>query len=122
VITFKNPSDSESTLQVFKDICETLNENNREQCLLSCLSIPSDKVKKAVAMCLDSIPLTELDTSEIHNIMDCFVAHIEIAHSSEILTRILLLMAKILVCPYDCKKELQNSMQNTLSQLVCEKV
>lgn len=49
--------------------CDQLNEANREVALFNCLEIPNDDVRLAVVECLFNVPLNEIDSEEIDQIL-----------------------------------------------------
>lgn len=49
----------------FEEISNQLNTDNREQYLFNCLKVPSDDVRLSVVMCLNNVPLSELEIDEI---------------------------------------------------------
>ena len=49
--------------------CDQLNEANREVALFNCLEIPNDEVRLAVVECLFNVPLNEIDSEEIDQIL-----------------------------------------------------
>lgn len=78
-------------------ISQTLNANNREEYLFNCLEIPNDSVKIAVVLCLDKIPISEIDIEETGHIVRVLGSYknLGVGRTEEVLSQIFLLLAKM---------------------------
>ena len=56
-------------MQKFFQVCDQMNDSQREAALFNCLEIPNDDVRLAVVGCLFNVPLGELDVEEIGQLL-----------------------------------------------------
>lgn len=65
----KLDSKQKQCMQKFFQVCDQMNDSQREAALFNCLEIPNDDVRLAVVDCLFHVPLGELDVEEIGQLL-----------------------------------------------------